>query len=185
MGSRMFTAVLPSAALVSDLDELLESRRDVEPALRWSRPEAWHLTTSFMADVQRDSVDELVANLAEVAGRSVPFPLRVEGGLAFPNPSRAKVLALGVSDGNAELGALSAGARRAASRAGVEADGTRFVGHLTVARSRAGVQASKWIGLLDSFPGWSWQAEELCLVESHRLGRHYEVLEWFALGASA
>ena len=185
MGARMFTAVLPPAELVRDLDALLEPRRDADPRLRWSRPEGWHLTTSFMADVAPDAVEPLGELLAEVAARVPRFPIRVEGGIAFPNPSRAKVLALGVSDGNGELAELSAGARRAASRAGIEADGARFVGHLTLARSRGGVQAGRWIGVFDSFPGWSWQAEELCLVESHRLGRHYEVLERFALGASA
>lgn len=182
MGARMFTAVLPTADLTADLDALLESRRDVDPSLRWSGPEGWHLTLSFMGDVAPRNLDALTENLARAAGKVAPFPLRVEGGLAFPNPSRAKVLALGVSDGNAELAALSAAARRAASRAGVEADGARFVGHLTLARSRTGVQARRWISLFDSFPGWSWEPTEICLVESKRIGRHYEIVERFPLG---
>lgn len=179
----MFTAILPTAELTADLDVLLESRRDVDPSLKWSRPEGWHLTLSFMGDVAPRGLDALADNLAGVAARTARFPLRVEGGLAFPNPLRAKVLALGVSDGNAELAALSAGARRAASRAGVEADGARFVGHLTLARSRAGVEARRWISLFDSFPGWSWEPTELCLVESKRMGRSYEVVGRFPLGS--
>lgn len=182
MGARMFTAVLPTDELRADLDVLLESRRDVDPTLRWSRPDGWHLTLSFMGDVAPRSVDTLAENLAGLAAKTSRFPLRVEGGLAFPNSSRAKVLALGVSDGNAELAALSAGARRAASRAGIEPDGARFVGHLTLARSRTGVEARRWVGLFDSFPGWSWQPTEICLVESKRMGRIYEVVDRFPLG---
>ena len=183
MGARMFTAVLPPADVVSELDALLEPRRDADPGLRWSRPEGWHVTTSFMSDVPSRAVDALVEYLREVAAKAAPFPIRLEGGVAFPDAAQAKVLGLGISDGNGELAHLSAGARSAASRAGAAADGARFVGHLTLARSRKGVQATRWIGVLDSFSGWSWQAAELCLVESLRMGRHYEVIERFSLGS--
>lgn len=181
MGSRLFTAVLPSVRLVEELDLLLEPRRGVDAAVRWTRPEGWHLTTSFMADVEPALVDGLGALLAGVAAKVPRFRVGVEGGLAFPDPHRAKVLALAVSEGGDELARLSAGARRAASRMGIDVDGMGFVPHLTVARSR-GVSAGRWLGVLDSFPGWSWEVEEICLVESHSVGRRYEVLGRYPLG---
>ena len=184
MGARMFTAVLPPVGMVAELDTLLEPRREVDPTLRWAKPEGWHLTTSFMGDVPEWAPERLEENLAEVAARTHPFDVGVAGGLAFPHAAKARVLALGVREGHDELAALSASCRSAASRAGVEADGARFVGHLTLARHNRGLPAVRWLEILDSFPGWRWTVDELCLVESHP-GARYVVASRFPLGGES
>ncbi|MHA6524347.1 RNA 2',3'-cyclic phosphodiesterase [Tessaracoccus sp. G1721] len=183
MGARMFTAVLPPAAVVAQIDALLEPRRDADPSLRWSRPEGWHVTTSFMGDVEDARVMRLEENLAEVSAHAAPFDLHLVGGLAFPDAAKARVLALAVDAGSAQLSALSASCRAAASRAGVVADGARFVAHLTLARHNRGLPAVRWLDILDSFPGWRWRAEELCLVESLP-GARYVVAARFPLGTA-
>lgn len=185
MGSRLFTAVLPPAHLVEELDALVEPRRDADPAIRWARTQSWHITTSFMAEVGGDQLDGLVDLLAGVAQKVQSFEVSVGGAVVFPDAARAKVLALGVITGAEDLGRLSSAARHAASRAGTRADGASFVPHLTLARSRAGVQATRWMGIVDSFPGWGWRADELCLIESRHNGRHYEVLRRYRLGCPA
>ncbi|NLE97247.1 MAG: RNA 2',3'-cyclic phosphodiesterase [Propionibacterium sp.] len=180
MGERMFAAVMPPEDLVGELDELLAPRRDLDARLRWTKPEGWHLTTAFMADVP--DVERLEESL-ELATSAVPqFTIRVASGLAFPHPVAARILALGVTDGEEDLGALSEQSRHAASRAGAAPDGARFVGHLTLARSNRGIQATKWLGLLDSFPGWSFTVAELVLVQSHRAGTRYDEVARFRLG---
>lgn len=181
----MFTAVLPPAEVVAELDVLLEPRREAEPQLRWTRPEGWHLTTAFMGDVPEDSRDRLEANLAAVAADTEPFAVGLRGGIAFPHPVKARILAMAVGIGHTQLAALAARSRAAASRAGAAPDGARFVGHLTLARHNQGLQATRWLSVLDSFPEWDWTAEELCLIESRRLGRHYEVVARFRLGEAA
>lgn len=180
MGTRMFTAVLPPPGVIRQLDTLLEPRRDADPALRWTRPEGWHVTLSFMAEVPAERLLRLEENLAEVAARARPFHVELAGGIAFPDAARARVLGLAAAPED-PLSALSASCRSAASRAGVEADGARFVGHLTLARINRGLAAVRWLELLDSFPRWRWRADELCLVESHP-GARYVVAERFPLG---
>lgn len=184
MAKRMFTAVLPPPEIVQDLDSYVAPRREADPDLRWTRLEGWHLTTAFMGQVALGRDEYLEDNLADVAARTQPFEVRVEGGIAFPNPMKARVLGLAVPVGHDELAALSASCRAAASRAGVEADGTRFVGHLTLARHSRGVQATRWLTVLDAFPGWSWTADELLLIESRSSGYGfgYEVAARFPLG---
>lgn len=173
MSKRMFTAVLPPAEVVQELDKYLQPRRDADPELRWTRPEGWHLTTAFMGQVGDGRDEYLEDHLAEVAAKAEPFDVRVEGGIAFPNPDKARVLGLAVSVGHDELAALSASCRAAASRAGIEADGTRFVGHLTLARHSRGASATRWLHVLDALPGWSWTASELVLIESQSSGYGY------------
>ncbi|MDO5676484.1 MAG: RNA 2',3'-cyclic phosphodiesterase [Propionibacteriaceae bacterium] len=183
MSKRMFAAVFPPEEVVEELDALLRPRRDADQELRWTRPEGWHLTAAFMGQVAVGRDEYLEDNLAEVAAKAKPFDVRVAGGIVFPNPDKARVLGLGVAAGHDELAALSASCRAAASRAGVEADGTKFVGHLTLARSQ-GVRALRWLNVLDSFPGWSWTVGELLLIESRRSGYGfgYEVAARFPLG---
>lgn len=183
MSKRMFTAVLPPATVVAELDEFLAPRRAADQQLRWTRPEGWHLTTSFMGQVGPGRDEYLEDNLAEVAASSAPFEVRVAGGIAFPHPEKARVLGLAVPTGHDELAALSARCRAAASRAGIVADGSRFVGHLTVARHNRGMAALRWLQVLDTAPGWSWMADELVLIESRDSGHGYgyEVAERFPL----
>lgn len=180
MGDRMFAAVLPPESVVEELDELLSSRRDADPRLRWTRPDGWHLTTAFMANVP--DVERLEESLDEAAASVAPFTVRVASGLTFPHPVAARILAMGVTDGAVELGALSEKCRYAANRAGAHPDGARFVGHLTLARANRGIQATKWLGLLDSFPGWSFTVDEVVLVQSHQVGRRYTEVARFELG---
>lgn len=176
----MFAAVLPPESMVEELDELLRPRRDADPRLRWTRPDGWHLTTAFMADVP--DVERLEGHLAEVAATTQPFTLRVAGGITFPHPVAARILGLGVGQGAEALGALSEKCRNAANRAGAAPDGAKFVGHLTIARANRGLQATKWLGVLDSFPGWTFAVDEVALVESFNGRRPYEVVERFPLG---
>lgn len=176
----MFAAVLPPESVVAELDELLAPRREADPRLRWTRPDGWHLTAAFMADVP--DVERLEESMAEAASGASRFRLRVGGGLTFPHPVAARILALGVSEGESQLTALAEKARHAAVRAGAAPDGARFVGHLTLARANRGFQATKWLGVLDSFPGWSFDVDELALVQSHQTGKRYEIVARFPLG---
>lgn len=180
MGDRMFAAVMPPESMVEELDELLRPRREHDARLRWTKPEGWHLTTAFMADVP--DVERLEESLEEAASTCEPFRLRVAQGLTFPHPVSARILGLGVTDGADELGKLSEKCRYAANRAGAAPDGAKFVGHLTLARANRGIQATKWLAVLDSFPGWSFDVDEVALVQSHQVGRAYEVIRRFPLG---
>lgn len=184
MGARLFTAVLPPRSVVEELDRYLEPRREAGlDQWRWTRPEGWHLTTTFMASVPTLAQDLLVEGLHEAATRIPPFELHLEGALCFPDVARARVLGIGIRDGATELGALAGTSRRLASHSGASPDGATFRGHLTLGRARRPFDATKWFHIVDSFPGWTWQVTEFVLVESHMAdrGNRYEVLETFPL----
>jgi 2'-5' RNA ligase len=184
----MFTALVPPARAVEDLVEFLGPRQEAGPDLRWTDREQWHLTLAFMADVADRHLDDLVARLARAAARRTPFEVVVAGAGAFPNAGRAKVLYAGVEASDAEeLRRLATGARAAATKAGAQTDGGRFHPHLTLARSRRPIEATRWIRVLDAYRGPTWSAAEVSLVASHlgegpRRRPRYETVETFALG---
>jgi 2'-5' RNA ligase len=187
----MFTAVVPPERALEDLAAFLEPRMEAGADLRWTVPEQWHLTLAFMAEVPDRKLDDLVERLGRAAARRTPFDVTLAGGGAFPGPSRAKVLFVAVDASDAEeLRRLATGARAAATKAGVEVDGGRFHPHVTLARMRRPVEATRWIRVLDAYRGPRWPASGLTLVASHlgegpRRRPRYEVVETFPLGRPA
>ena len=186
---RMFAAVLPPQDVLDDLAEFVGPREEASE-FRWTRPESWHLTLAFMADVPDRSLDDLLERLGRAGRRRTPFTVRLAGGGAFPNPARAKVLYAAVDGGPddlEELRRLSTGARAAANRAGAPADGAVFRPHLTLARMRRPVEATRWLRVLSTYRSRDFTVTDLDLVESH-LGQgpgtrpRYDVVGSFPLG---
>lgn len=185
----MFAAVVPPDDVVEDLEEFLAPRREAAE-FRWTRPESWHLTLAFMAQVPDRSLDELLERYERAALRRTPFTLRLAGGGAFPQVARAKVLYAGVEgepEAEEELRRLATGARAAANKAGAPPDGAAFRPHVTVARMKRPVEATRWVRLLETFRSRPFDVGEVALVVSH-LGEgpgnrpRYEHLARFPLG---
>ncbi len=187
MGARLFTAVLPPDSLVEDLDAFLQPRREAETRLRWTHPESWHLTTTFMADVADRHLDRLTDHLAAAARRTPAFTLTLGRGGAFPWPVETKHLWLGVVGGAEALSALAGRCRNAAAHAGVQPDGARFVPHLTLARASRPLDSTRLLRVLDTYDAPPFEVTDLALVASHLRdrGHRYEIVDTLALAPSA
>lgn len=166
---RVFAALIPPEHVIEDLDEFLSPRRDAREAgdLSWSRPASWHITLAFMEQARPDAVESFIDALADGAVDSDPPLLQVRGGGAFPMVERAKVLYAGVPDLTGALARLSERTRNAASVSGCSPDGREFQPHLTLARSRRALEASRWVRILDTYIGPSWVPDEVAVMESH------------------
>lgn len=186
---RMFAAVLPPEPVLEGLEEFLAPRREAQQ-LRWTLPAGWHLTLAFMAAVPDRSLDDLLERLQRAARRRSPFTLRLAGGGAFPDPSRAKVLYAGVEgepEALEELRRLAVGVRAAANRAGAPAAGAAFRAHVTLARTGRPIEATRWLRVLSAYRSAPFPVTEIALIESH-LGQgpgnrpRYDPVAWFPLG---
>ena len=186
----MFAAVVPPDDVVEELEEFLAPRREAAP-FRWTVPEQWHVTLAFMERVPERSLDDLLERLTRAGRRRTPFTLSIGGGGAFPDVTRAKLLYAGVGaapDALEELRRLSTGARAAAAKAGAPVDGATFRPHLTLARTKRPVEATRWLRVLATHLSHPFLVEEFQLARSHlgegpRNRPRYETVETFALGA--
>lgn len=193
---RMFVALPLPEAVKDDLAEFLEPRQAAgprEPGLRWTVPEQWHVTLAFLPEVADRHTDELVERLQRAASRSAPMVLRVAGAGAFPHAGHAKVLWAGLEhedaggDEHEGLARLATAARAAAAKSGIEVDGARFRPHLTLARLGGPADVTRWLQVLETYAGPSWDAREIALMASNlgqgpnRRPRH-ELQETFGLG---
>lgn len=184
---RMFVALLPSEEAVADLDAFLEPRREAGSGLRWTDPEQWHVTLSFMPAVTDEVAAALPEALGEVVGGRSAMALSIAGGGAFPNPYAARVVWAGVGGAEEALRRLARGVRRTCSHAGASPQGGPFHPHITLARSRP-MEATRWIRVVEGYTGPMWLAAEIALVESF-LGQgrghrpRHEVVARIPLGA--
>jgi 2'-5' RNA ligase len=187
--TRMFVAVTPPVEAVEHLDAFLEVRRSAA-SFRWASAEQFHVTLSFLAEVEERRLDDLVERLGRAAARRTSFDTRIAGGGAFPNAGRARVLWAGLDldeRGRTELDRLATGCRAAANRAGIAVDGQRFRPHVTLARLGNPTEVSSWVQLLDAYAGPPWRVDRVALIASHlgegpRRRPRYETVEELELG---
>lgn len=144
-------------------------------------PELWHVTLRFIGEVGDVGRDRVLAALDET-DLGPPVPIRLGGLGAFPKPSRANVLWVGVDDSPGLL-RLVERVEAACDEAGLAPEGRPFVGHLTISRMRPATEAWPW---LEAEPDLrvGWTADRVDLITSHRgdEGPTYETLESYRLG---
>lgn len=162
----MFVAVFPPEVVRQSWEKLVEPRRDTDPDVRFVASQTWHVTLAFLADVPDAREERLIDALAVVAARQQAFDLGVEGAGAFPNPAAARFLWLGVSAGAEPLGSLARRTRTAVERVGVRCDGAPFRPHLTLARTRRPHDITRWLRIVEGFPGHRWPVSQMVLVQS-------------------
>jgi len=185
----LFVAVVPPIDVVEDLSEFVEPRREhPDEDIRWAADEHWHITLAFLGEVTDWKTEELGERLERAAKRQKPFELQLRGAGAFPGVPDARVLYAGVRDDTESLKHLSMTTKAAANRAGVTVEGRKFTPHLTLARLRRPIDATRWVRIFDVYDGPSWTAGSLQLIES-RVGEgpghsaaYATVGEWDFLG---
>ncbi len=141
----------------------------------------WHVTLRFLGMATDLQLDRL---LYEIGEEGSPGPWRVRfGGLgAFPRPSRATVLWLGVAGGTDELTALASTCEQAAVAVGFAAEDRPFHAHLTLSRIRPPLDVEPVMASLPPF-NVAMPVAEVTLYETHlgRGGARYEAIERITL----
>lgn len=168
---RAFLALVPPTEVIEQLDDVLAPRRDAlapRGEWRWTRPEHRHLTLAFLPELDDWREEDLVEAGQRWADRTAPARMSLRGAGAFPDPGAARVLWAGVDEaGPGTLEHWARTLRALASRAGGRVDGTRFLPHVTLARSVGGPRAAgHLLQALDTVETSTWTADEVCLVRS-------------------
>jgi RNA 2',3'-cyclic 3'-phosphodiesterase len=166
---RLFVAIAPPAAVLDELDALVEPLRSSRQDLRWTNREAWHITLAFLGQVDEPTAAKLAQRLERAARRHHDIQLAFSGAGAFPAAGRANVLWSGLSGDRAALARLAESVVAGATRAGTPPPGKSrpFQPHLTLARCRMPAEVTGLVAALDGYCGPSWTADRVHLVRSH------------------
>ncbi|HYF62752.1 MAG TPA: RNA 2',3'-cyclic phosphodiesterase [Herpetosiphonaceae bacterium] len=137
---RLFIGMLLPEATRAAIEPAAQALRSQGLAVRWVRPENWHITLHFLGNVDPAAFPALDACFAEeVAGLTAPT-LRCHALGAFPNERKPRVLWAGVSGDKERLGLIHAAAVAAGRVVGVEPERRPYTPHVTLGyvRDQAG-----------------------------------------------
>jgi 2'-5' RNA ligase len=142
---RLFLAVFPPRATQTLAAGVIEKLRKPNDHVSWVAPQNLHYTMRFIGDVGADGARRVEEAALEAAAGQSPFGVALGPPGAFPSAKRARVLWLGVNQGNEPFARLAHALETSLERCGFEPEGRDFTAHLTLGRVRE--------------PGRDWTAE--------------------------
>jgi RNA 2',3'-cyclic 3'-phosphodiesterase len=165
---RLFLAVFPPPEVQGAACGLIEALRRPGDGVSWVKPENLHYTLRFLGEVGEDGARRATAAAIQAASAAKAFAGALGGLGAFPNPRRARVIWLGLSEGAEALVALAQELDRALARRGFGAPDKPFSAHLTLGRVREA--GPDWTAALSESrpadPPARFTVDRLCVVES-------------------
>lgn len=135
---RSFIAIdLDDNQIKNRIVNLQSDLQQTRAQLKMVNPEILHFTLRFLGEVPHSTVEKVIEILGNV--RFQPFDLHLSGVGTFPSSSHIKVVWIGITHGQEELGEIFHQIEPGLKQIGMAADNKGFNPHLTIARVRSGV----------------------------------------------
>ena len=176
-------------------DEIIYVQREMQPlaargAVRWTRPDQFHLTLRFLGDVPVAGLEMLKESVNAVCMSAQPLQLRAAGIGFFPSPHSPRVAWVGIDDQAGRLVDLQKRIEIAVRPFTAEPGEKNFSGHVTLGRlknlkpSDARKLAAHAQTVKDRTFG-EWTADEIEIIRSELspVGARHTTLAAFRLGA--
>lgn len=180
---RLFLAVVPSPDAQAAAARACESLRAPGDRASWVKRENLHYTLRFLGELGADGARRATEAAREAASDHGPFEAALGAFGCFPNERKARVLWIGLSEGEEPMRQLAASLEAALHRRGFDGADKPFTPHLTVARHR---DAADWSAKLADAPAVEarFAVDRLVLVQStlSPRGSIYEVAGEAKLG---
>ena len=189
--SRLFIAIqIPEPVRNEILRVQQELRQLASPdAIRWTKPEQFHLTLKFLGGIPEDSVPALKESVQAVCAAGQPLRLDARGAGFFPDARSPRVIWIAVSDDEGKLAVLQKAietvTRRFAEKPGAE----KFAGHATLGRFKNPKQQdiemiASHLNAMETRLFGTWTAREVKIVcsELSPSGARHFPLAAFCLG---
>ena len=133
---RAFIAIDFDDVLKRDLADLQMRIRSQCPRLSWTKPDQFHLTLKFFADIADEDIMPVCGALDQLAAKSDSFELKIEGVGVFPPSGRVSVVWVGIRDDENRLATLQRRCEDLLVPLGYPAEARHFSPHLTLARNK-------------------------------------------------
>jgi 2'-5' RNA ligase len=133
---RIFVAVFPAAEAQEAAAAVIDRLRQPGDGVSWVKRENLHYTLRFMGDLGTSGLGRVTDAAREGAHGHASFTAALGAAGAFPNPPRARVLWLGLSEGGEALAALARSVEQSLRQKGFDRADRPFKSHLTLGRVR-------------------------------------------------
>ncbi|MGD0745985.1 MAG: RNA 2',3'-cyclic phosphodiesterase [Verrucomicrobiota bacterium] len=170
---RLFVAIPMPEAIRNEIIGVQQEFQRLVPreAVRWTKPEQFHLTLRFLGDVPVGRVADLQKAVNAVCAGEPALRLRAQGVGFFPNARLPRVLWAGVNDGEGRLADLQKRIESVVQPFTQEPGADRFAGHVTIGRvkslKRPEIEklAAQAQSVKDRLLG-EWTANEIEIIQS-------------------
>jgi 2'-5' RNA ligase len=132
---RLFIAIDLDPEIRERVAGYVEGLEKLAADVRWSRPEAWHITLKFIGEVNEEMVARIKEQLERIS--AAPAHIHFRGTGFFPTPRSPRVFWAGV-EGDSNLLHLAESVERTLGAIGISFEERAFSPHLTLARSGSG-----------------------------------------------
>jgi 2'-5' RNA ligase len=147
-------------------------RRSSPPgAIRWTRPEQFHVTLKFLGDVLAAQAEAPKVSISKGCAGFPALQLSAHGIGFFPNIQRPRVVWAGAGDGKGQLAELQRQMDEAARPFAPSEKPERFTGHITLGRFKPGHTAAidKLLARAEIHRQWhfgDWEAGQVDIFRS-------------------
>ncbi|MBK5969651.1 MULTISPECIES: RNA 2',3'-cyclic phosphodiesterase [Thiorhodovibrio] len=163
---RLFVAAPLPGFLIEDLQVLRRSLQSAGLKARWVPPDNMHLTLKFLGEVGSQQLPSLGDTIHAAATGIPPITLVAKGIGGFPNLRHCRVLWVGLDGETQRLTALQQRLSAQLQSLGFPRERRAYHPHLTLARTRAPLDARHWV---EPFADWTSQTmtiDQLALFAS-------------------
>ena len=183
---RLFLAIDPGEECRRHVAGVVDAIRASTSGIRWLRQGNFHLTLSFLGEVDVSRVPEISTAARDVAARHSPFSVSITGAGVFPDWRKLRVVWFGLKDAGAlvELG-TDIGAMSAA----LGFPQRPFRAHLTIGRTTGPLSAEQKVNLSKALASskeasYQFDVSRVLLMRStlSPAGSEYSELASFPLG---
>jgi len=189
---RLFVAIALPEAVKIELQHAQEELRAAvsDPrAVRWTRPEQFHITLKFLGNVDSTTAGAVAAALRRGVDGWCAMRLAAEKIGFFPHPRFPHVIWAGIRDDQRQLEGLQAKVQSAVGLFASEDRAEPFTGHVTLGRCQ-GIRRAGAEALFQAAKGMEgrsfgeWEANEVELIRSElgSGGARYTAVATIALG---
>jgi len=191
---RLFLAIAVPPAVCGEIARAQDQLRRHSPpgAIRWTRPDQFHLTLKFLGDVLAGQVDALKASVATVCAGFPALQLSADGLGFFPGVEKPRVVWTGTREDTGRLADLQRQLEAAMQPFAPTEKAGPFTGHITLGRFKPGhhtlpPRLMERVTMLPArhFGDWLAGSVELVRSELTATGARHTPLASFPLGALA
>lgn len=105
--------------------------------ISWVKSDNIHLTLQFLGEIHPNLVEKVGQSLEEIVPTQSPFTCEIAGTGVFPNPKRARVLWIGISQGKEQVIQLQSAIEQSLEKLNIPKENRAFHPHLTLGRVRS------------------------------------------------
>jgi len=130
--------------LASLQEELKKSGADV----KWVAPDNIHITLKFLGEIDEKQLGEISLIMDRVSSDIKGFTVNLDTPGAFPNIKSPRVIWMGLNKGDQQLKTIAKELEERIEKLGIPKEDRAFSSHITLGRTRSGLNRDKLIAAL-------------------------------------